>query len=102
MRFDIESRDADGATYVAVAGELDLATAPLLAEQLAQAETSGAKLVVLDLADVSFMDSTGLHVLLEAHANAQRNGHRLRITAAGSEPVQRLFELAGVLDELPL
>ena len=102
MCFDIETRENEGATYVAVTGELDVATAPLLAERIAQAETAAAPLIVVDLSGVSFMDSTGLHTLLEAHARSQQEGDRLRIASPWSAQVQRLMELAGVVDELPL
>jgi anti-sigma B factor antagonist len=100
MRFDIESSDRDGTRRIAVAGELDVATAPSLNEALAQAEAGDARVIVVDLADVSFIDSTGLHAILAAHARSQRNGNRLCL-ARCSEPVERLFELTGARDRLP-
>jgi anti-sigma B factor antagonist len=100
MRFDIESSQREGVRFVAVSGELDVATAPLLVERLTEAEAGAERLIVLDLTDVVFMDSTGLHVILQAHRRSQQNGNRLRLTK-GSDQVQRLFDLAGALDRLP-
>jgi anti-anti-sigma factor len=100
MRFDIESSEREGVRTVAVTGELDVATAPLLADRLVAAEAGAARLIVLDLSDVSFIDSTGLHVILGAHARSQQNGGRLRLTKC-SDQVQRLFELVGAADRLP-
>ena len=101
MRFDIDIVERDGAVYVAVEGELDLATAPQLDDKLIQAEAMVAPLIVIDLARVEFMDSTALQVLLKAEARSQHNGRRLRL-ATPSPQVQRLFEVAGVRERLPI
>jgi anti-sigma B factor antagonist len=100
--FTIDVVDRAGALHVALAGELDLATAPLLSQKLADVEIDAAdtQLIVVDLTGVPFIDSTGLRVLLEAHARSESNGNRLRITG-GSDQAQKLFALAGVLDKLP-
>jgi anti-anti-sigma factor len=55
---------------------------------------------VLDIDGVSFIDSTGLRAILEAHMRSQQNGNRLRFTK-GSEQAQRLFALAAVDQVLP-
>lgn len=81
-------------------GELDLSTAPLLEEALAAAEATDATPIILDIDAVSFIDSTGLRALLEAHARSQQNGNRLRFTR-GSDQAKRLFTLAAIDDVLP-
>ena len=84
---------ADG-TVVLPHGELDLATAAdLEAVLLAQ---SGR--VVVDLRGLSFVDASGLRVLLEAEARSRQDGMNLRFVAG--EAVRRLFEHAGVPDRL--
>jgi anti-sigma B factor antagonist len=97
--FDIKILQRDHTVIVQVEGELDLATAPLLDEKLAEAESGGATSVLLDLDRVEFMDSTGLHVLL-ARVILNGNGKRFALTR-GSPQVQRLFRVAGVMDRLP-
>ena len=65
MGMDVEVTSAAPGTVVHVAGELDLASAPSLLETLTALEPA-AGYVVVDLTDVSFLDSSGLSVLLQA------------------------------------
>jgi len=74
-------------------GHIDLETAPTLRARLAKAAATGAQQIVVDLGDVTFMDSTGLAVLIEAQRCFQSTRRTLRIVRA-SDPVQRLIELA--------
>ena len=84
----------DGTTdIVTVRGEVDLVTAPLLRDAFSGLGTR----IVADLRQVSFMDSSGLAVLIEQ--KTQMNGGQLRI-GADSPPVLRLFELSGLTDVL--
>ena len=86
----IEWRDT--VALVALSGELDLATAPLLEECLAPVEADGPTSLVVDLRDLMFMDSTALHVLLRARGRAETNGHQLLVVGA-NPAARRLFEL---------
>ena len=95
--FEIEVVTSDGAVHVKPRGELDIATAGLLEAGLLRAEATSAPTVVLDLAGVSFIDSTGLRTLLSAHARSRQDGDRLRIVGA-SEQARKLFTIAGVLE----
>jgi anti-sigma B factor antagonist len=76
LRSAVDS-DPDGALVVAVDGELDLETAPRLANWIADALASGSKRVVLDVAEVSFIDSSGLTTLIVGHAEAEKAGAEL-------------------------
>jgi anti-sigma B factor antagonist len=96
LRIDVVERD--GSLVLIVEGELDIATAPLLDEALLGARGTDVEGIVVDLDAVSFMDSTGLHVLIN-HACAAGGGPPIRLTK-GSPQVQRLFELSGTLDYL--
>jgi len=97
--FDIEMVEHDHTLILKVRGEVDLSTAPLLDEQLRLADASDVTMVLVDLDQVGFMDSTGLQVLL-ARVVLNQNGTRYSVTR-GSPPVRRLFEIAGVIDRLP-
>lgn len=79
---------------LAIHGEIDLASAPALERELREAETS-ARRIVVDLAGLEFVDSTGIHMLMNAQARAQSNGHELVFTHLPAQ-VQRLFNLTGV------
>jgi anti-anti-sigma factor len=80
-------------------GELDFASAFDVELRLEQAIREADE-VVVDLAGLDFIDSTGIRTLLEAHQAARRDGVTLRILP-GSDAVQRVFEMTGLLDELP-
>jgi len=86
---------------VRAVGELDMATAPAFEDSLLHALESGASSLVLDLTGVTFIDPTGLRVLLWAAAHPRAQGDRLRIDC-GSVPVRRLLELTHKEQPLPL
>jgi anti-sigma B factor antagonist len=88
------------AAWVHLAGELDMAAAPALKEALRAAQTQ-AQVVVLDLRDLTFMDSSGIHAILPGSLFAKRPGHRL-ILVRGPKQIDRLLELAGVTDKLDI
>ena len=99
--FRVEVRNADATTVISVSGELDLASSPALEEELERVAQSDVQLVVVDLRNLEFMDSTGLSVLVRAHQRAEENGRRLGLVN-GSQQVQRLLTLTGVADRLML
>jgi anti-sigma B factor antagonist len=91
---DIDILEYDGLVIVSVEGEVDLSAAALFEESLAIAAATDAPAIVLDLDRVSFMDSAGVHVLLQFSLSDQ-NRDRLTLTR-GSSQVQRLLEITGV------
>lgn len=76
-------------------GEIDLATAGLLDAQIDELWASGWTDVVTDLREVTFMDSTGLHVLVAHHRRAAELGRRFSIID-GDGPVSRVLALTGI------
>jgi anti-anti-sigma factor len=85
---------------VAVSGELDLSSALVFEEELRRIEErSKQSLLVLDLSSLKFMDSTGLRLILSAHARAINRGRKLAIVPGG-DAVRRIFRLTGVLGRL--
>jgi anti-sigma B factor antagonist len=99
--FRVEVRAADDATVISVSGELDLASSPALEEELERVAQSDAEVVIVDLRELEFMDSTGLSVLVRAHQRAEQQGRRLGLVN-GSQQVQRLLSLTGVAERLTL
>jgi anti-anti-sigma factor len=79
---------------VALRGELDLATVPSLEDHLWSLEGEGVKAIILDLRDLTFIDSTGLRALLVAWDHAANNGHRLAIVGA-SDDARKLLAVTG-------
>jgi anti-sigma B factor antagonist len=92
--FDVISVSRDDEVIVALRGEVDLATAPLLERELSLGAVRDARAVLVDLERVAFMDLTGLRPLL-SFVLPSRPGQRVAITA-GPPPVQRLLELSGL------
>lgn len=84
---------------VAAAGELDLRGAPVLREALAGPLREGSGPVLLELADVDFIDSSGLATLLNAQGRLTRVGRRL-VLIAPSAPVRRLLSAIGLQDSI--
>jgi anti-sigma B factor antagonist len=90
---------ADGDHRLVLAGELDIASTPILEATIAGLCENGRSAIVLDLSKVTFMDSTGLRAVLAADKLCQGYGHRFSLTGA-TGAVQRLFELTGVMGAL--
>ena len=82
-----------GVTVVAVAGELDAATTPELREPINLAVSDGGALV-LDLARCEFIDSTGLHTIIDACAALETDGGRFAVVCTPTGPVARVIEIA--------
>jgi anti-sigma B factor antagonist len=80
-----------GARVLALFGELDIASVPQLEYELAKAEAPGSR-IVIDLSGLEFIDSSGLHMLLNANRRFEQTGHQL-VLRRGPRAVQRLFEL---------
>jgi anti-anti-sigma factor len=100
--FSISTSDRDGRAIVLVRGELDLATAPNLEEVVAERLDAGQE-VVLDLRELDFMDSSGLRVLVFAHARATDRGPRFAVVRPPEgSAVAKLLSIAGVDQELEL
>jgi anti-sigma B factor antagonist len=97
VRLQISSERRDSASVMTLSGELDIASAPSLEHAMQDVMHSAPGRVVIDLAGVTFMDSTGLRALLMARERATGNGQELRLRP-GPRQVQRVFELSGTLD----
>lgn len=95
----LDMAESSGRRVLTANGEIDLATAPMLEERLDELLRDGG--VVLDLTAVSFIDSTGLRVILNAHQNAQEQAQSFPIIAVDG-PVMRLFDITGVGTRLAL
>jgi anti-anti-sigma factor len=88
----------DDTGWVHVAGELDIVTRPRLSRVLRDAQLE-APVVVLDLREVTFMDSSGVHAIVDATFRARLAGHRL-VVLRGAPNVDRMFTLTGCLGEI--
>jgi anti-sigma B factor antagonist len=88
-------------TVVRVAGEIDTATAPALRAAIDAALEHGALELWIDLTPTTFMDSSGLHALIDAQARAFELNRRLAVICPGG-CVRRVFDLVGLSGRLSL
>jgi anti-sigma B factor antagonist len=98
--FRVTRRLEAGVAVVAPEGEIDLRTADAVRAEL-DAGRAEAPCLVLDLREVTFMDSSGIRLLIEAQLTAERDGFDFAVVR-GPGQVQRLFELAGLEGRLPI
>jgi anti-sigma B factor antagonist len=97
--FSLRARADGDRRTLAIAGELDLATAPELEARAEQLCAEGRELV-FDLSELAFIDSTGLLAILKTRELCAERRCGFFLTP-GPPPVQRLFELTGLVDRLP-
>jgi anti-sigma B factor antagonist len=101
MAYTLEHDPIDGGHLIAITGELDIAATPELSTVMLMAARSPGPLVVLDLAEVEFIDSTALGTLLKAGNEVEASGKRLRVVCAGG-PVCKLLELTNLTNRFQL
>jgi anti-anti-sigma factor len=100
-QFRVEVRSEGTAAVIVVHGELDLASGPELEQVLDRVAEQPTELLIIDLREVDFMDSTGLSIIVKAHQRFADEGRKLGLVK-GSPQVQRLLDLTGVAERLPL
>lgn len=88
---------SDGSAVVRLAGEIDVANAGRIPQQVAGALSSSAAGVVLDMAQVTFIDSTGIGAMIAARNACLADGRELRLIRP-SVQVQRMLVLTGLDD----
>jgi anti-anti-sigma factor len=90
---EIEQREGpDGETVIALDGELDLGTADPLRESLFAVIDGGDQKLAVDMTKCSFIDSTGLRILVEAARRLGHDGERLHLIGLSEQP-RKVFEL---------
>ncbi|MEU3342221.1 STAS domain-containing protein [Streptomyces sp. NPDC006668] len=90
-RLSVVSTHADGILVLSLAGEIDHDTGPILRQALSDADPR----IVVDLSQVTFMDSTGINILIAAHNALAQAGGWLRL-AAPTRTVLRTLQIVGV------
>jgi len=88
-------RDQDGYTIVAISGEIDIASVPVLREQILRLPRPQARRIVIDLSGVTFCDASGLALLVGASRRARQLNGVLRL-AAPTPLAAALLRLTGL------
>lgn len=91
----------EGAVVAVVRGEIDYGSADRL-RALLRAPNAQAEVVVLDLRELTFIDSSGLSVVVGEEQRAREEGFRFVLAIGGAPGIERVFELAGLRDTLTM
>jgi anti-sigma B factor antagonist len=97
--FEVRVEPAREVVRVKPIGELDLTTGPELREQVSELVAVGFEHLVIDLRGLTFVDATGVALLLGLAEQARSGGWRLSLIP-GHDQVQRILSLTGTLDQL--
>jgi anti-sigma B factor antagonist len=95
MELSLATRSVSDHVVLEIGGEIDVYTAPRLRERLIEMVASGDKNIVVDLARVEFLDSTGLGVLVGAHRRLRATGGSLRLVCP-HERLLKIFRITGL------
>ena len=98
---EVDTQERDGLVQVSLKGELDLSTVERVEEELRRVEDRADKLLVLDLSGLSFLDSTGLRLMVTADQRARKTGRRLAIVK-GPDTVHRVFTITRLDERLEM
>jgi stage II sporulation protein AA (anti-sigma F factor antagonist) len=99
-QLSVRSSREDDVHTIALAGEMDLANAADVERELVRAEATNPARLVIDLSELTFMDSTGIRLLITAHARSRTDGDRLVLIRPPAR-VLRVLTIAGVDELLP-
>lgn len=100
LSFHLETVPDRDVVRVSPVGEVDLSTVGEIRRELRELRRVGFMRLVLDLRGTTFLDSTGLHLILEECESARAAGAQFAIVA-GPPEVQRVFDLTGLDAQLP-
>ncbi len=95
MDLSLETHVVDGATVVAVAGEIDVYTAPKLRDKLTELVSGGDYRLIIDMQGVEFLDSTGLGVLVGGLKKVRVHGGSLELVCS-QERLLKIFRITGL------
>jgi anti-sigma B factor antagonist len=101
IQLDVTVRTEGSWTVLDVAGEVDLYTAPSLRERLVSVIDAGATRVLVNLAEVGFMDSSGLGVLVGGLKHAKERGGELALVCVDG-PVLKVLMITGLDKVFPI
>jgi anti-sigma B factor antagonist len=99
--FSIETGSLGQASLVSLNGDLDLSTAKRAEQAIEEAEQASPPMLVIDLRGLSFMDSTGLRVVVSADKRATKANRRL-VIIQGPAAVRRVFEITRLDERLEI
>jgi anti-sigma B factor antagonist len=101
MDLSVNTRTADGVAVVEVAGEVDVYTAPTLRQHLRDVSSGERPRIVVDMAEVKLLDSTGLGVLVGAMGRVRESEGTLRLVVT-SDHILKVLRITGLDALIPV
>jgi anti-sigma B factor antagonist len=101
MDLDVESSREKDVSVIALRGEIDVYTAPLLRQKIVDLVDEGALSIVVDMEKVDFLDSTGLGVLVEGLKRVKTRGGNLALVAT-QDKILKIFDITGLNKAFPI
>jgi anti-anti-sigma factor len=98
---EVKTEDRNGLVHVALVGELDLSTVTKVQDELRRVEATAPATMVVDLSQLTFLDSTGLRCIVTADERARDEGRRV-VIVRGPDPVQRVFTITRLEERLEM
>jgi anti-sigma B factor antagonist len=98
---EVETEERDGLVRIVLKGELDLSTVAKVEQELDQAESRRPPLIALDLTGLTFLDSSGLRLVVTADERARDDGRRF-VIVRGPETVNRVFTITRLGERLDM
>lgn len=95
MEISVSQANAGSVPIVAVTGEVDVYSAPALKDEITELIKSGQNTLIVDLAGVAFLDSTGLGALVEARAATAEAGGSMPLVCS-QDRILKLFTITGL------
>jgi len=99
VQFEVSAYERSANTVIAVNGELDILTAPRFSALVDELVRRRASDIIVDLTGTRFIDSAGLHILLNAERRMARRSRSLAVICPAG-PVRRVFELSRLVEPL--
>jgi anti-anti-sigma factor len=98
---EVTTQDSSAQVTISLKGELDLSSVGKVQEELRRVEADEPPLLVLDLTNLTFLDSTGLRTVVTADERARDNGRRF-VIVRGPDAVQRVFAITRLEERLEM
>jgi len=93
---DIRIDRDDGVVTVTISGEIDIGSADIVDRTIGRVQESDATKIVVDLTEVTFLDSTALEMLLKVATRDRNDGRRLTFVPSRHDAVKQLIAVSGV------
>jgi anti-sigma B factor antagonist len=102
VQANVNVTERQGLLTAQISGEIDLANAGEVLGQLERAVPNAALGLIVDLSDIEYLDSKGVHMLLQLEERLRTHGQFLRVVMPEISPIRRILRLAHLEEEVPI